>query len=71
MGKGYFIDDTSSEEEEEPEQSSPLSVAQNQKGELNEELLKAIDQERATYCDNNYWKNDDQYDVDALLDELD
>ena len=39
---------------------------------MNEEQLKAEDKERAVYSDNNYWKkDDDQYDIDALLEELD
>lgn len=38
---------------------------------LNAEIIKAEDSERANYTDNNFWKTDEQFDVDALLDELD
>ena len=60
MGKGQFIDDTSSEEEDEPEQRSPTEMNEEdrQQEELNEELRNAEDMERAVFSDNNYWKND-------------
>ena len=77
MGKGNFIDDTT-DEEEAPEEiaNSPAfiqSSKDNLEDELTEEERKAEDEERAIYSDNNFWNNashDEEYDIDALLEEL-
>ena len=86
MGKGIFIDDTTDEEPEstEPVVDSPAvtsSLHDNLEDELTEEEQKEVDEknkaedvERAIYTDNNFWNNtssqDEEYDIDALLEEL-
>jgi hypothetical protein len=65
MGKGNFIDDTSSgtePEEDVPEQESPagnMEEVDSEEDKLNAEILKAEDSERANYTDNNFWKTDE------------